>query len=89
MNIEERKGVHKPVEYIYLVERKRDKEKFVMYGNFKTSWMRVSALYRFVSENAMYGQKTPFGRVSHISSDEKYDSKRYRVVHQIVKTAAV
>lgn len=85
MNIEEKDMCQKEDEYIYLVERIRDKKKFVMIGNLKSRWMGVSPLYHFVSKQALYGQKTPFGRVCNISSCEKYDSDKYKVIDQVAK----
>ena len=66
---------HDKKEYCYLVERKYDKEKFVMFGNLKLPWIGITPLYFFVSNTYEYAKNTPFGLVSNVSSDLRYNSK--------------
>lgn len=69
--------------YCYLVERKGDGEQFCTFGNFKEAWNRPSYLYEFVPETYEYAHKTPFGTVSNVSGDLRYNSRDYKVIKQI------
>lgn len=71
------------MQYCYLVERKKDRNKFVMYGNLKQTWLGVTHLFQLVSAGYKHAKESPFGLRQNISSDLKYNSKDYRVVRQV------
>lgn len=71
------------MQYCYLVERKGDGEKFVMYGDLKQAWLKVTNLFQFVSTEYKHAKESPFGLRRNISSDLKYNSKDYRVLRQV------
>lgn len=70
--------------YYYLIQRKSDGKKFVAYGNLKNIAEGLSYLFEFVSEDYIYGIKTKYGIIKNISSDKKYNSKEYKVLHQYI-----
>ena len=67
--------------YIFLVERKRDKERFIMYGSKAKSY-GYTHLYNFVNDDYWAKVKTPYGYCCNVSSDIKYDKMDFRIVHQ-------
>ena len=71
--------------YVYLVERKSDGEKFVMITNLNSrNWMNIGMgkyLFQLVSPSYEYGILTPYGVRSNVSSDYKYNSSEYVVLH--------
>lgn len=67
--------------FIYLVERKSDKKKFITYGNFKVSWNRPCAVFPFVSTAYEYAKQTVFGLVSNVSC-ARYNTKEFKVLYQ-------
>lgn len=69
--------------YIYLVERKSDKIKFITYGNFKEAWNRPCSVFPFVNKNehTENAKKTGFGLVSNVSSG-RYNTKEFKVLYQ-------
>lgn len=73
-------------EYYYLVKRKSDGKTFIAVGNFKVPGYRPGALYEFAPESYPYKIQTPSGRRYNISSDIRYDSKRFSVIRQELKT---
>lgn len=69
--------------YIYLVENKKNKNKYLMIGNLKDCNMGSGRyLYNFVSSDYKCTRKTPYGSRSNITNGLKYNSKSYRVLHQ-------
>lgn len=69
--------------YIYLVADRINGDKYVMIGNLKNCNIGSGRyLYQLVNEDYRYAKKTPYGLRSNISSDIKYDSRNYKVVHQ-------
>ena len=68
--------------YCYLVERKSDSKKFCTYGNFKEAWNRPAYLFQFVSDSYEYAITSPFGLISNVSCDLRYNSNDYRVMRQ-------
>lgn len=71
--------------YVYLVEHRKNGNKYVMIGNLKNCNMGSGRyLYNFVSSDYEYARKTPYGLRSNITNDLKYDSKHYRVIHQTI-----
>lgn len=68
--------------YCYLVIRKADGKKFLAYGNFKFAWQRPSALYEFVTEDYECAYESPYGLRCNISSENRYNSAHYSVIHQ-------
>lgn len=71
--------------YYYLVERKRDGERFCMFGNLKLAWLGVSHLFQFVPESYGYAISSPFGLIHNVASDLKYNSRDYRVIYQVAR----
>lgn len=70
--------------YFYLVENKSNGSRYVMMGNLKDSNMGCGRyLYEIVGDKYEYARNTPYGFRSNISTGIKYNSKYYRVVHQI------
>ena len=78
-------NMRKHKSYCYLIERKRDGERFCTFGNFKEAWNRPTALFQFVSDTFPHPHPSPFGLRSNISCDLKYDSKNYRVIFQVAQ----
>lgn len=72
----------KKMQFCYLVERRRDGERFLMFGDLKQAWLRPKALFQFVPSEFEYAKETPFGFIRNISCDFRYNSKEYRVVRQ-------
>lgn len=71
--------------YVYLVENKANGNKYVMIGNLKNCNVGSGRyLYQLVNEDYEYARKTPYGVRNNISTGIKYNSKQYRVVHQMV-----
>ena len=69
--------------FIYLVERKRDKQKFAMIGNMKNINLDTHKyLYDFVGPLYPYPVETPYGNIKNYCNNLKYDSKTYRIIHQ-------
>lgn len=72
--------------YVYLVVNKVNGNKYVMIGNLKNCNIGIGSgryLYQFVSDNYKYAKETPYGLISNISCELKYNSEEYKVVHQI------
>lgn len=75
--------MRKGTSYCYLIERKRDKKRFLAFGNFKEAGNRPKYLFDFVSDSYEYAKESPFGLRSNISNGLRYDSKTYRVIRQV------
>lgn len=72
--------------YVYLVLNKKTGNKYVMIGNLKNHNMGSGRyLYKFVGDSYKYAKKTPYGLISNISCDLKYNSKQYKIIHQTAK----
>ena len=72
--------------YVYLVVNKTNKNKYMMIGNLKNCNMGIGSgryLYQFVNDDYKYAIETPYGLISNISCELKYNSEEYKVVHQI------
>lgn len=69
--------------YLNLVMNKINGKKYLMIGNLKNCNIDSGRyLYPFVDERYPYAKKTPYGLRSNVSSDIKYNSREYKVVHQ-------
>jgi hypothetical protein len=79
--------MNKNTQYIYLVESKTDDTRYVCYGNPKDICSRTMFLYSILNSDDDYRYKvrTPFGCRQNISNGVKYNSQKYRVVHQIAR----
>lgn len=70
--------------YFYLVENKANGNRYVMRGNLKDRNMGSGRyLYEIVGEKYEYARNSPYGFICNISTGIKYNSKQYRIVHQI------
>ena len=73
--------------YVYHVVNKTNKNKYMMIGNLKNCNMGIGSgryLYQFVNDDYKYAIETPYGLRSNISCGLKYNSDKYKVVHQMV-----
>lgn len=71
--------------YAYLVVNKTNRNKYVMVGNLKNCNMGSGRyLYQFVNDDYKYAKETPYGLRNNISCGLKYNSRKYKVVHQMV-----
>lgn len=68
--------------WMYLVERKLDKKRFLCIGNVKAQNFIGMMLWDFQPDESKYGWETPYGRVSNISSEESWDKNGFRILHQ-------
>lgn len=70
--------------YVYLVVNRVNGNKYVMIGNLKNCNMGSGRyLYHFVTANYKYAKESPYGLISNISCGLKYNSKQYKVLHQM------
>ena len=70
--------------FCYLVERIADGKKFISYGNPKISCYGSSYLFELVAEDYPYAYSCCYGYRRNISSDFHYNSKEYRIIHQMI-----
>lgn len=69
--------------YVYLVEERARKTKYLMIGNLKNPNLGSGRyLYQFAG-NYDYSVETPYGARKNISTGTKYNSSHYRIVHQM------
>ena len=69
----------------FLVERKKDKKKFVMYGHPCIKWKGYLYLFELLPKGTTYRNaiKTPFGSIFNVDCNLMYNRNEYNILCQM------
>lgn len=70
--------------YYYLVINKTNGNRYIMMGNLKDCNMGSGKyLYELVGEKYEFARNSPYGFRNNVSTGIKYNSKHYKIIHQM------